>query len=873
MKKFFTQFLFLFFITLPVFAQPPGWSYSQAFTITNNSATQGLNIQVPLIINTQALISAGQMQSNGNDIRFSKSCSGTSFYNYYIDTGLNTANTRIWVQIDTLYASAAKTIYMFYGNSSAAAASTLTTFNGPYSSTNQVTGGTAGGVGNSQRGFRFSPNVDILVAQFGKNEPTGTTRYVTLFDNSSQGIIRQMQVSGASGSYVYANLTSPVWLTAGTQYVLQLFQGTNDGYYYGNSSQINSNLTYYDMRYCNSCTQTTFPTSVLSNYHYGYPDFNFYTRNTLTPAPTYTLGSSGSGGSISSQPQNVTACPGSSTSFGITTNGTISSYQWQVNTGSGFTNLSNGSPYSGVNTNTLTINPVAAGMNTYQYRCQVLGGCGTVTSGAATLTVPSNAAPTITISAATTTICAGQADSFTVTGTTNGGATPLYQWRINGVNISGATNAIFTTTTLANGNTVTCVLTSSNACAVPLTATSNTITMTVNPIPVITAGNNGPICAGNTLNLTASTYAGASYNWTGPNSFTSTQQNPSIANATTAASGTYTVTAKALGCTSAPVTTNALVKPTPTATATVISGPTTICQGDTVKIQASTGGGYTYQWKNAGSPVAGATSSLYRALTSGTYTVTITNASNCTATSAPAIQVTVVPAPVSTISYTTPLIFCDGNSVLLKASTGSNLVYQWYRNGNPIAGATGTTYTATVSGTYTVKETNIANCSNTSTGVTVTVTQVLNPIITKDGNRLNTSGFVYYQWYFNNTPIPGANGATLDITQTGYYTVVATDVNGCISTSAIAWIQSLGIQGFVYAGDIKIYPNPARTLVHITAPAALKVQVRSMQGQVVWQGDVPGDIDVSSLAGGVYMISLTDKEGRAVYTERLVKID
>jgi len=335
----------------------------------------------------------------------------------------------------------------------------------------------------------------------------------------------------------------------------------------------------------------------------------------------------------------------------------------------------------------------------------------------------------------------------------------------------------------------------------------------------------------------------------------------------------YIVTAKALGCTSAPATTTALVKPTPTATATVINGPTTVCQGDTVKIQASTGAGYSFQWKNAGTPVTGATSSLYRAVTSGTYTVTVTNTSNCSATSAPAIPVTVVPAPVSTVSYTTPLIFCDGNSVLLKASTGSNLVYQWYRNGNAIPGATNATYIATVSGTYTVKETNVANCSSTSTGVTVTVTQVLNPIITKDGNQLNTNGFVYYQWYFNNTPIPGANGATLTITQTGYYTVVATDGNGCVSTSAIAWIQSLGMQGLVHAGDIKIFPNPASTVVHITSPVTLKAQVYNMHGQSVWQGDAPGDIDISNLAGGVYMISLTDKEGRALYTERLVKME
>ena len=44
------------------------------------------------------------------------------------------------------------------------------------------------------------------------------------------------------------------------------------------------------MRYCNSCTQNTFPTNVLSNYQYGYPDFLYYLKNSVTPAPSITFG-------------------------------------------------------------------------------------------------------------------------------------------------------------------------------------------------------------------------------------------------------------------------------------------------------------------------------------------------------------------------------------------------------------------------------------------------------------------------------------------------------------------------------------------------------------------------------------------------------
>ena len=78
-----------------------------------------------------------------------------------------------------------------------------------------------------------------------------------------------------------------------------------------------------------------------------------------------------------------------------------------------------------------------------------------------------------------------------------------------------------------------------------------------------TAGNNGPICEGSTLNLTASTVPDGTYAWTGPNGFTSSVQNPSIPNATTAASGEYGVSVTVNGCSSPPATTTVTVLAAP----------------------------------------------------------------------------------------------------------------------------------------------------------------------------------------------------------------------------------------------------------------------------------------------------------------------
>ncbi len=93
---------------------------------------------------------------------------------------------------------------------------------------------------------------------------------------------------------------------------------------------------------------------------------------------------------ITLSPVNRTIYAGGSTTFSVTASGTGLTYLWQVSTNSGgtWTNLSNTAPYSGAFTSTLTINPVATGLNGYQYRCIVSGTCTpSVTSDAASLIV------------------------------------------------------------------------------------------------------------------------------------------------------------------------------------------------------------------------------------------------------------------------------------------------------------------------------------------------------------------------------------------------------------------------------------------------------------------------------------------------------
>ena len=125
--------------------------------------------------------------------------------------------------------------------------------------------------------------------------------------------------------------------------------------------------------------------------------------------------------------------------------------------------------------------------------------------------------PSITINASSNNICQGTNVTFTPT-PTNGGLAPTYQWRVNGVNV--ATGPTYSSTALAQGNTISCVMTSNASCLTTTTATSNTISMNVTTrvTPTHSITNDVPVtnvCEGTTLFFTAlSRYGGTpTFQW------------------------------------------------------------------------------------------------------------------------------------------------------------------------------------------------------------------------------------------------------------------------------------------------------------------------------------------------------------------------
>ncbi len=172
---------------------------------------------------------------------------------------------------------------------------------------------------------------------------------------------------------------------------------------------------------------------------------------------------------------------------------------------------------------------------------QDVSSCGTSSPSSLPVTINASVSPSISITASPAgSICAGTSVTFTAS-ITNGGSSPSYQWKINGTNVVGANSPTYTNAALANGAIITCVLTSNATCASPTTATSNGITMTVNPnvTPSITiaASPTGTICSGTSVTFTATPTNGGTtpfYQWkknglnVGTNSFTYTDN--SLAN-------------------------------------------------------------------------------------------------------------------------------------------------------------------------------------------------------------------------------------------------------------------------------------------------------------------------------------------------------
>ncbi len=488
-----------------------------------------------------------------------------------------------------------------------------------------------------------------------------------------------------------------------------------------------------------------------------------------------------------------------------------------------------------------TLNPVVNAGGSYTLTItNTTNGC----SGASTTTVTSNiAAPNASANGGTIT-CASSNVNLVGNSTTPGVG---YAW--TGPN--GFSSNQQNPTVGAPGSYLLTVTNPANGCTATATAqvTLNTTT------PQATAQGGTITCLSANVTLGgSSTTPNVSYGWTGPNNFSSNQQQPTVS-----ATGNYVLTVTGSnGCTS--MATGIVTQNTTPPTAN--AGPSGVlnCSANEAVLNgtaSSAGSQFSYLWTTTnGHIVSGATTLTPTADEAGSYVLTVTNNTNgCTSTaSTPVVQRQPVAANIAAQMN----VSCNGNATGSATATGGggngSYTYAWSNGGN----------TATVSGlsagNYSVVVTDGENCAATKTvNITEPTALTVNATTTaqsapgvNDGlataNPQGGTGSYAFLW---------SNGGT---TQTiadlapGNYTVSVTDANGCLK------VQAVTVNVFGCAVSANMASEDASCHGSNDGSASITLTNAAMPQVFLWSNGAETQ-DIGDLAPGTYTVSATDGNG------------
>jgi large repetitive protein len=311
---------------------------------------------------------------------------------------------------------------------------------------------------------------------------------------------------------------------------------------------------------------------------------------------------------------------------------------------------------------------------------------------------------------------------------------------------------------------------------------SVSLTILTNPI----ASNDGPVCEGSIVNLSASDIIGATFNWTGPDGFISDLQNP-----TATIAGTYSVTATINGCTSDAVNTIVELKNLPPSPVAFNNG--TVCEGETVIVSCSDVTGATYNWTGPNGFVS-SDQTLFFPISSldnaGLYSVTATVDGCSSIPNTLYVYIIEIPhAPV--VSYNDPI--CEGASINFSATSLAGSEYNWTGPNGFISNEQNPTILVSSfddAGEYFVTA-NIDGCISSVASLEVEVKAMpieptaINDGPVCDGSLVNLSASLVPGATYNWT---GPNGFSSNeqnpiVTEAGTYSVTVT-LNGCMSDAS-----------------------------------------------------------------------------------------
>ena len=149
--------------------------------------------------------------------------------------------------------------------------------------------------------------------------------------------------------------------------------------------------------------------------------------------------------------------------------------------------------------------------------------------------------------------------------------------------------------------------------------------------------------------------------------------------------------------------------------------------------------------------------------------------------------------------------------------------------------------------------------------------------ISINGDTLSAFGAASYQWFYNNNSISGANASVYIATQSGNYSVLITDLNGCKATSASVNMVT-GLNDLPKEKEIAVYPNPNTTgcwqLTVGSEWMGNDIEVSDAEGRVVFKSKVmsrKSEIRITKIIpSGVYWLRI--KSGQTDFNTKLIKL-
>ncbi len=495
----------------------------------------------------------------------------------------------------------------------------------------------------------------------------------------------------------------------------------------------------------------------------------------------------GAPGTIGSITGSATPCLGSQT-YSITGVSGSPTYTWSVSSG--------GTISSGQGTTSINVNWATAG-GPYTVSVTASNTCG---NNSQTLSVTVSAwVSGVAASASPNPACVGNA--VTLSGTGNGVTT----WAWAGPNsfTSSQQSPNLSSVTTLDGGTYT--VTASSTCG---TATA-TVNLVVNDVPqtVNASANPNPACVGNSISLSGSATNATSWGWSGPNNYTSTQQNPSITNAPANATGTYTLTATN-ACGGNTATVNLVVNEAPTLV-TATANPNPICEGTSLNLSGTATGAISYAWSGPNSFTStqlNETINNFQSVNAGNYTLSATNSCGTT-TGIIAVSLATAPTAVSANANLTNICFNSGLNLTGNATGATS--YGWMGPNGFISSQQNpsiTNVTMADSGTYTFTATN--TCGSTTATVTVDVDTTIENVqinatpddticsggtinLFASGSNVNTWNWIGPNNFTSTQQNPTIGTATS--VNTGHYIVTAGNACGSVLDTLFVLVNTVPV--------------------------------------------------------------------------------